>query len=178
MANSGNQKAAIMGAVLVGALAGGAEAASDDYASLLSLFHDWRAFEHRACAPVRPITPPRRWRASMRSWRPTSALRGDRFQPVAHRQQVDYQLVRAEMNGLDFDLRVLKPWARDPAFYHSLRTEQSDTPSHEGPNHYGLIELWSYRFPLSRPEEQRLTRELAVIAPSWLRPAATCRQRP
>ena len=67
--------------------------------------------------------------------------------PIA--QQVDYQLVRAEMNGLDFDLRVLKPWARDPAFYHSLRTEQSDTPSHEGPNHYGVIELWSYTFPLA-----------------------------
>ena len=32
-------------------------------------------------------------------------------------QQVDYQLVRAELNGLDFDHRVVKPWARDPGLY-------------------------------------------------------------
>jgi hypothetical protein len=32
-------------------------------------------------------------------------------------QQVDYQLVRAEMNGMEFYHRVLKPWSRDPCFY-------------------------------------------------------------
>ena len=32
-------------------------------------------------------------------------------------QKIDYMLVRAEMNGLDFDHRVLKPWAKDPAWY-------------------------------------------------------------
>jgi hypothetical protein len=32
-------------------------------------------------------------------------------------QQVDYHLVRAEMNGMEFYHRVLKPWARDPCFY-------------------------------------------------------------
>jgi hypothetical protein len=32
-------------------------------------------------------------------------------------QQVDYHLVRAEMNGLDFDHRVVRPWQRDPGLY-------------------------------------------------------------
>ena len=32
-------------------------------------------------------------------------------------RKVDYLLVRAEMNGLDFDHRVLRPWSRDPAWY-------------------------------------------------------------
>jgi hypothetical protein len=32
-------------------------------------------------------------------------------------QQVDYHLVRAEMNGMEFDYRARKPWARDPGFY-------------------------------------------------------------
>ena len=32
--------------------------------------------------------------------------------------QVDYHVVRAEMNGVEFDHRVLKPWARDPGFYN------------------------------------------------------------
>jgi hypothetical protein len=32
-------------------------------------------------------------------------------------QQVDYHLVRAEMNGLDFFHRVLRPWSKNPDFY-------------------------------------------------------------
>lgn len=35
--------------------------------------------------------------------------------PISYR--VDYMLVLAEMRGLDFQHRVLRPWARDPAFY-------------------------------------------------------------
>ena len=33
-------------------------------------------------------------------------------------QQVDYHVVRAEMNGVEFDHRVLRQWARDPGFYN------------------------------------------------------------
>ena len=32
-------------------------------------------------------------------------------------QKVDYIIVRAEMNGLDFDHRIMRPWSRDPGFY-------------------------------------------------------------
>jgi hypothetical protein len=35
---------------------------------------------------------------------------------IAHK--VDYHVVRSEMNGVEFDHRVLKPWARDPGFYN------------------------------------------------------------
>jgi hypothetical protein len=35
--------------------------------------------------------------------------------PVPRR--VDYLLVRAELDGLDFDHRVVRPWARDPGLY-------------------------------------------------------------
>jgi hypothetical protein len=87
-------------------------------------------------------------------------------------QQIDYELVRAEMNGLDFNLRVLKPWERDPAFYVLLWSEQSDTPSHEGPVCHGAIELWEYAFPLSPENEKKLTAQLKVI-PSLLDQART-----
>ena len=43
-------------------------------------------------------------------------------------QRGDYRLVEAEMNGLDFFLRVLKPWARDPGFYQTVFAEMSDVP--------------------------------------------------
>jgi len=32
-------------------------------------------------------------------------------------EQIDFHLVRAEMNGFEFQHRVLKPWAKDPCFY-------------------------------------------------------------
>jgi hypothetical protein len=35
-------------------------------------------------------------------------------------QQVDYHLVRAEMNGLEFQHRVLSPWSLDPGFYNDV----------------------------------------------------------
>jgi hypothetical protein len=35
--------------------------------------------------------------------------------PIPH--QVDYHIVRAEMNGLDFHHRILRPWVHNPGFY-------------------------------------------------------------
>ena len=32
-------------------------------------------------------------------------------------QKVDFVLLLAEMNAMDFNCRILKPWVRDPAFY-------------------------------------------------------------
>ena len=80
-------------------------------------------------------------------------------------QQVDWHIVRAEMNGYDFNERVLRPWARDPAFYNTVWTYRSDVPGHEGPTHHALVELWTYDFPLTDVAEQKLASELAVIPP-------------
>ena len=80
-------------------------------------------------------------------------------------RQVDHALVQAELNALDFDLRVLRPFARDPAFYKSIWTEESDTPVHEGPNHAAIVDVWAYKFPLSPADQAKLTRELSTIPP-------------
>ena len=80
-------------------------------------------------------------------------------------QQVDWHVVRAEMNGYDFNHRVLQPWVRDPAYYDSIWTGRSDVPGHEGPTHHAVVELWTYDFPLSDAEEARLIAELSVIPP-------------
>ena len=69
------------------------------------------------------------------------------------------------MHGLNSHIRVLQPWARDPAFYKSLWTERSDTPAHEGPTHHAVVELWTYAFPLSDADNTRLAAELATIPP-------------
>jgi hypothetical protein len=46
-------------------------------------------------------------------------------------QQVDYHLVRAELNGLDFDHRVVRSWQRDPGLYVDLirRAPYTDVPA-------------------------------------------------
>ena len=131
---------------------------------LLVLFENWRNFEQ---PPTRDGVPDYTTE--------TTALRHQELKTYQARlmsfdiknwpvgQQVDWYLVWAEMNGMDFNIRVLKPWVRDPAFYTSVWTEQSDTPAHEGPTHHALVELWTYEFPLSSETEARLSAELKTI---------------
>lgn len=78
-------------------------------------------------------------------------------------QKNDLRLVRAEMNGLDFNLRVLRPWARDPAFYVTIWPERSDVPSREGPVAYPEIQLYNYHFPLSPSADRELTARIAMV---------------
>ncbi|HEX4958797.1 MAG TPA: hypothetical protein VFV46_11515 [Lacibacter sp.] len=82
-------------------------------------------------------------------------------------QKVDYVLVLSEMNALDFNCRILKPWVRDPSFYAIIFAEQSDTPEHEGPTSFAAIELWQYNFPLTAAQEQKLIAQLKVIPPLY-----------
>ncbi len=140
--------------------------AQGSYDELLQLFADWRQFERPPMLDGAPDYTAE-----------TSSLRYERFLALRnhlHRidpsdwpisQQVDWHIVRAEMNGYDFNHRVLKPWARDPAFYNTIWTYRSDVPAHEGPTHHAVVELWTYKFPLSAAEEQRLASELSVIPP-------------
>lgn len=136
------------------------------YQDLLALFEEWRAFERPALRDGAPDYGAAAMAAKQRqlaAYRARLAAIDPAGWPVA--QQVDWHLVRAEMNGLDFNLRVLRPWARDPAFYTSVWTYQSDTPAHEGPTHHALVELWTYDFPLSAEAAARLAGELATIPP-------------
>ena len=55
-------------------------------------------------------------------------------------QQIDYHLVRAEMNGMDFYQRVVRPWARDPGFYLV-------TQSGAGPTGYRLSDVETVPVP-------------------------------
>jgi len=140
--------------------------AAGSYDDLLALFKDWREFESPPWSHGAPDYTAERF-----------AERHQEFQRYRRRleaidpsgwpipQQVDWHLVRAEMNGFDFNVRVLEPWARDPAFYETIWTERSDVPGHEGPTHHALTELWTYEFPLSPEEEKRLVADLAVIPP-------------
>ncbi|HEX6199028.1 MAG TPA: hypothetical protein VF150_02105, partial [Thermoanaerobaculia bacterium] len=136
------------------------------YDDLLTLFEEWRELERPPLLDGAPDYTAERFVARYEEYRGLRA-RLDAIDPSGWPvpQQVDWHLVRAEMNGFDFNHRVLKPWARDPAFYETVWTHRSDVPAHEGPTHHAVVELWTYEFPLSAGEEARLARELAVIPP-------------
>jgi Bacterial protein of unknown function (DUF885) len=136
------------------------------YQDLLGLFADFVAFERpkeKDGAPDYTAAAVAARRATLKGFQSRLAAIDPAAWPIE--QQVDHALVGALMNGLDFDLRVLRPWERDPAFYKSVWTGQSDTPAHEGPSHHALVELWTYALPLSAADETRLARELRTIPP-------------
>ncbi len=135
-------------------------------ADLHALFADWRRFHDARGADGVPDYTPASTTARAAELKPFEArLAAIDTGGWAIADKVDWQLLRAELNGLKFDLEVAKPWARDPAWYLSIWTAQSDTPAHEGPVHMAPVELWQYSFPLSKPEAARLAGELAHIPP-------------
>jgi hypothetical protein len=111
--------------VLVAALAAGLtmSASAQDrgpYGELLGLFAEFRAFSQA------------RYNGDIGGYPAAMQEKAETLQDFQRRlaamdvtswsisEQVDYHLVRAEMNGLEFQLRVTRPWQRDPEFY-SLR---------------------------------------------------------
>lgn len=114
---------------------------SKAYQALVELFKEWRAFEK---PPMKDGAPDYTAAYRKGAWVKFKALQvrvkkmDTKSWPVE--QQVDWQIVQAEMNGYDFNQRILQPWVRDPAFYQSIYTEASDTPSREGPtNHTSTV---------------------------------------
>ena len=134
------------------------------HAQLVELFKEWRGFNHPKIVDGRPD-----YGASAMS---VKAARLPEFRQRlkaidrtgwSATQIGDYRLVEAEMNGLDFFLRVLRPWARDPGFYQTVFAEMSDVPAHEGPSAEPNIDLYSFKYPLSRADDARLTKLLAAV---------------
>jgi hypothetical protein len=138
--------------------------AASRYDDLVALFQDWRAFQApRRAAGVPDYTAPAmaRQRDELRGFQDRLKAIDTSGWTVA--QRVDWELVRAEMNGLEFDHRVLRPWTRDPAFYRVVWPEQSDTPAHEGPAFAGAVELWQFPPPLTPVRLAELRQELGAI---------------
>jgi hypothetical protein len=168
-------RCAIAALLLPAALAG--QGPGSTYDQLLALFSEWRTFEEppRLAGGVPDYTPS------------TNAKRLEGLRALQARlvaidrtgwtvpQQVDYHVVRAEMNGMDYHLRVLQPFARDPAYYASLITTESDTPAKEGPVIHGAIKLYDYPIwprtvldqvaPLTPAQASDLATRLQTVAP-------------
>lgn len=137
-----------------------------DHSDLLALFNEWRTFERPPLLDGAPDYTAETFAARYEDYLELRArLNALDTTGWSLPEKVDWHLVRAEMNGFDFNHRVLKPWTRDPAFYQSIWMGRSDVPAHEGPTHHAVTELWTYEFPLTASSEQRLIADLRVIPP-------------
>jgi len=148
-------------------------AKSTRYDDLTTLFSEWRSFQR----PKQVNGAPDYSAAAMAAQARDLAGFADRLAAIdptswAIPQQVDYYIVRAEMNGLDFDHRVLKPWINNPAFYVTVFGDESDQPAREGPLAAGGVELWKYKLPLS-PADAALIRAGLQPIPTLLEQAKT-----
>jgi len=135
-----------------------------DYESLVRFFHEFREFQK----PVMRDGVPDYSKAAMETQReriPEFRQRLSAFDtsdwPVSHR--VEYEILRAEINGLEFDHRVLRPWVRDPSFYAAVTPSEPDVPAREGPEIYGVLGLWHYDFPLTETQLPEFRTKLAAI---------------
>ena len=163
--------ACVLTAVAAAGCGGATPASGSSHDDLVALFADWRAFQRPVLVNGVPdYTEP----AMSAQYRALAGMRrrleriDTRGWPVS--EQIDWHLVRAEMNGLDFDHRVLRPWANNPAFYATFFPSQSDQPAREGPLAFGAVELWSHAFPLSADSAAAIERGVRII-PALLRQA-------
>jgi hypothetical protein len=155
---------------LVASLAG---AAPSSYDQLVAFFKEWRAFQKPKVVDGVPDYSAAAMAAQQRALadmqRRLAAI-DPRGWPIP--QQVDYEVVRAELAGLDFDHRVLKPWANNPGFYVTVFNEESDQPAREGPFALGAVELWTHPQPLSAESAAAIAAGLKPI-PALLAQAKT-----
>jgi hypothetical protein len=136
------------------------------YDDLVLLFSDWRNFENPPLLDGAPDYTKERFDNDQSEFlelrKRLNSFDLDNW-PI--KEQIDWHVVRAEMNGYDFNYRVLKPWERDPAFYQTIWMYQSDVPAHEGPTNHGVLEFWMYKIPLDKESEIKMLKELKSITP-------------
>jgi len=87
-------------------------------------------------------------------------------------RQVDYHIARAEMNGFDFEHRVMRPWAKDACFYAVIEASEPDVPAREAPQIFGALCLSDFSFPLTKDQYVVFAEKLKAI-PAILAQAKT-----
>ena len=137
-----------------------------NYDDLIQLFNDWRNFENPPLLDGAPNYTKERFDNDQNKFiKLRERLNSFYIEEWPINKQIDWHIVKAEINGYDFNYRVLKPWERDPAFYQTIWMYQSDVPAHEGPTNHGVLEFWMYEIPLDKDSENRILKELKSITP-------------
>ena len=139
-------------------------AKSTNYDDLVALFKEWREFvkpkmmdgvpDYSADAMKEQFADLGKWRGRLAAIDPSGWTLS---------QRADYEIIRAEMNGLEFDHRVLRPWSRNAAFYTVVQDSPPDVPAREGPELHGTLLLFAYSFPLPEKDVSSFRAKLQAI---------------
>ena len=147
--------------------------AGQSYEDLLSFWREFREFQKpkvTAGVPDYTAAAMAAQKSRLKEFQDRLAAFDPMPWPVARR--VDYEVIRAEINGLEFDHRVLRPWSRIPVFYAVIQTSEHDVPLREGPEIHGVLNLWQLTFPLDE-KSHALVREKLSAIPAILAQAKT-----
>lgn len=119
---------------------------TSNYEELIALFKEWREFLKPSIVDGYPDFSEA---AIKRQWEGLQIMKARlaAFDISAWNvsQKVDYLLLKAEMNGLEFNHKVLRPWARDPGFYAVFNQFQ--------PTNGGILRITQIPIPDDRLEE-------------------------
>jgi dipeptidyl aminopeptidase/acylaminoacyl peptidase len=107
---------------------------SNGHSALIDLYREFLKFRRPEVIDGVPDYSP----ASIQEKEKGLATFRKRLSEISHEdwtvaQKIDYLLVRAKLNDLDFQLRVTRPWERDPGTYVDMiaRIPYADTPLSE-----------------------------------------------
>ena len=146
---------------------------SGDYDDLVKLFNEFREFQeaeiNNGVPDYTAVAVNKQYRG-LKKFQKRLAEMDIEGWPVW--QKVDYHLVRAEMNALEFHHRVFKPWAKDPGFY-SIRSGDAGSSIKAESFLSPLFELFEMESPLSMKQQGHLTSTNRVVIkaiPSAVRP--------
>jgi hypothetical protein len=134
-----------------------------DYEDLVSLFKEFRDFQEaeitNGVPDYTPAAMEKQYRGLIQFQKRLAAMETGNW-PVW--QKVDYHLVRAEMNALQFHHQVFKPWARDPGFYAMGGGDAG--ASVNSPDFFGpLFQLSRMESALSKEQQARVQATLKGI---------------
>ena len=106
-----------------------------NYQDLVKLYKEFRKFQiiplNNGVPDYSPNAVANRW-GELKVFQ--EQLRALNFSSWSISEKIDYHLVRAEMNGLEFQHRVVRPWSRDPVSIYKLKREQVQP----------VMVLWTY----------------------------------
>ncbi len=131
---------------------------------LIQLFHDFRTFQEPPVADGvhnYSVDVMREQEQRLPEYR--ARLDGIDTSRWTISQKVDLELVRAEMNGLEFDHNTLRPWERDPSFYSVIETGESDVPAREAPRKHDTLRLFECNFPLDGEQKEDFAAKIKAI---------------
>jgi len=110
-------------------------ATNTDYNDLVALLKEFRSFREPVMvngAPDYSVDAIAKQWNELQEYQ--NRLKAFDFSAWPTTKQIDYHLVRAEINGMEFQNRVVKPWQRDPSFY--LQSQEGS-----GPTRFGVLEV-------------------------------------